>query len=705
VKPKPRSECQAPSLAQSTTAVEPWRTSSLIDAAQLTPEDRLLLLAACWGIREADREPIELVVPRVRRWDYVLEAAERHGVAPLLHHALSDVSTTTSRALPHHVLNDLAALERASRARSERLFALVREVARDFARADVAVLALKEIQLAAAVYADPALRPIGDLDLLIRREDYEQAANLLDRLGFKAHPTEELLYAARYGMGHNFHRASDDAWIDLQWNVAQREWDAYGEGTFTYDPSGMWERSAAVSANRLEIRAPSPEDMLFHLCLHLEGHSYAELILFSDIANLVSAAGDSINWSALVACARSYGAESSVYYALLLTSLLLRVSAPADVMRQLEPAYFGAGLFPAIFGNLGALHESLDEINALIGPPSRLQRTLEAAVRRQTAQAMLVHGELDAFAHAFLEADGTAICFDSSPSPRRYPDDRLEPFGQIDAFVLDSDLEALVRAFEKGGWTRADHSAMWRTRIRRQSRDPLVDSVSVDLEVTLESDLGPAVERKRREPSKSRALAHALRPRRRPAGEALISVRAHVLPADELATALAVRLSRSEARLFRLVGAWRLLQRLGSVSPSRVAELAAPFGLQSEANAGASLVSSALGGASGPVRGSDEGSITFLFRTARDVSTERPFRRAAKAVYLYTLPLLAERGARPRLEYIRASMERRGGRAVLWRLLSDLCVSAIAQIRIRRAPRRSYWADSSDAGVRMNSEG
>jgi hypothetical protein len=696
---KRRSGGETRSLAHSKNGVEPRRPTSLIDADRLTPEDRLLLLAARWGISEADGELIERAVPRVQHWDYLLEAAERHGVAPLLHHALSGVSST----VPSAVRDDLAALERASRIRSERLFALVRDVAREFARADVSVLALKEIQLAAAVFAEPALRPIGDLDLLIHHEDYNRAANLLDRLGFKPYPTE-LHYAAGYGIGHNFHRVADDAWIDLQWNVAQREWDAHGEGTFTYDPSGMWERSAEVSAHELEIRAPSPEDMLFHLCLHLEGHAYAELILFSDIANLLAAAGESINWSEVVATARSYGAESSVYYALLLTSLLLGVSPPADVLRRFEPAYFAAGLFPAIFGNLGALHESLDEIETVIHPPPRVQRKLEASVRRQTAQAMLAHSQLDAFAHAFFAEGGTALSLDSSPSPRRYPDDSLAPFGQIEAFVLDSDREALVGALEKTGWTRAHDGAGWKREIQRESRDPLVGSVSVGLEVELETDLGPAVERRPERSKVGRALVHTLRPRKRPTADGIVSVRAHVLAADELVTALAVGLARSEARLFRLVGSWTLLQLVGTVSPSRVAELAAPFGLESEAAAGISLAASALGLDADPEHTPDDRSIPFLFRTARDVSTERPFRSAAKAVYLYTLPLLAERGARARLGYIRASMRRREGGAVLWRLSSDLCTSAVAQLRIRRVRRRSYWADASGPGVPTHPE-
>ena len=73
---KRRSGGETQSPADSKNGVESRRPTSLIDSAGLTPEDRLLLLAARWGISGTDDQLIERLVAQVRQWDYLLEAAE-----------------------------------------------------------------------------------------------------------------------------------------------------------------------------------------------------------------------------------------------------------------------------------------------------------------------------------------------------------------------------------------------------------------------------------------------------------------------------------------------------------------------------------------------------------------------------------------------------------------------------------------------------
>lgn len=691
------------SVARPELAAQASLPEALLDRGEVTAEDRLLLLAARPQEPSSDLPRAETVVRAVIDWDYVVDAAVRHSVAPLLHNLLADLSAPLLSSVPRRTRDELAGLTETSRSRAERLFDVVRTVADAFAHAGVPVLALKDIQLAAVVYGDPASRPMGDLDLLIHRQDYERAANLLAALGFEPHPLPKHRYTLRYGMGHHLRRASDDVWIDLQWNVAQREWDVYGEGTFTYDPAGMWERSAPISAQGLAIAAPSLEDMLFHLCLHLEGHAYAELILFSDIAFLLRAAGEALDWDALVALARSYRAESSIYDPLLLTALLLGVGPPTDVFRRLEPRYSSAGAFPAIFGTLGALHESLDEIDVVADPRPALARRLEAVVRRHTAEALLAYRELDALASDFFAAKGTAWALDSSPSPRRFPEDRLEAFGVVDAFISARELDALILALDAGGWNRADGSTRWGKRVEQRSKDPLVDQVGVDLELEIGSDVGRALESAAGSRSKAQALLVGLHRRRRSVRAQGLTIRMHALPPAELVTTLAARLVvHPRLLLSRLAGAWLVFQRLGGdVSGASISEVDRGLAGESERHAGLALASWALRTPAPPPTTSPGARFPRLFGSARDVTTERPLRAAMKAVYLYMLPLLHERDARARFAYIRTSLRSGdGGGAVLWRLVRDLAAGAIAQLRHPPRPRRSYWADRepSDGG-------
>ncbi len=62
--------------------------------------------------------------------------------------------------------------------------ACFREVVAAFATEQIPVLVLKGAYLGTFVYRNPALRPMSDLDLLVRDEHFEQARRLLDRLRF-----------------------------------------------------------------------------------------------------------------------------------------------------------------------------------------------------------------------------------------------------------------------------------------------------------------------------------------------------------------------------------------------------------------------------------------------------------------------------------------------------------------------------------------
>ena len=71
--------------------------------------------------------------------------------------------------------------------------------------------------------------------------------------------------------------------------------------------------SRTHAGRRFRVASPRARGATFHLCLHLEGHIYSELVLFCDIAELVRRYREDLDWSALVDVTRRYRAESSVY--------------------------------------------------------------------------------------------------------------------------------------------------------------------------------------------------------------------------------------------------------------------------------------------------------------------------------------------------------------------------------------------------------
>ena len=126
-------------------------------------------------------ERLSSVLATVPSFDELAIAAEYHGMEPLV---LAHVERT-SLAIP----DDLRARLQARRTQHAHAAAVrsrvVAEVADAMAQAEVPFVVLKGAALAQLVYDDPRLRPMRDVDLLVRKADTGRALDVLMRCGFR----------------------------------------------------------------------------------------------------------------------------------------------------------------------------------------------------------------------------------------------------------------------------------------------------------------------------------------------------------------------------------------------------------------------------------------------------------------------------------------------------------------------------------------
>jgi Uncharacterised nucleotidyltransferase len=589
-------------------------------------------------------------------------------------------------------------LHASSARRNRRLFDALEETAAAMRAAGADPVGLKDVALAIDVYPEPALRPMGDIDLLIRREDWDAAASALSQLGFLPRPSADVPYTRAYAPAQHFRRASDEIWIDLQWNVMQREWDCYGEGRFTYDGLGMWKRAVPMKLHEYELRVPTLEDMLFHLCLHLEGHMYSELVLFCDIAELLRRRGDQLDWDLLMRITHDNRAESSVYYVLLLTGRLLGAVAPAGVLEQLEPEYFHGALLEPVFSNLTPLHLSLDEIRLAAAPPAALMCELERVVRRQTARALRLERELDQLATRFVRRGGRLIVFDGLASPRVFPDTSLRGFEPLHAYVLADDAHLLA--------------PIGTAPLTVSTQDPVLTAERVNLTLAreLSCELEPLLAaRAPQMPTNARAALRSLRDHiagsRTDDRQATVRLTVHALSAEELIVALAARAgSAAENRLFHQCAVIELLHRLnGGFDIGQVIGLARRFGVQEPVAAGL-LIASELGGEFElPSLGSSPTTPPRLLEWARyGPSSLRRYPWLRRAYY-FAFAMLATQGVRTRLRYLRRSIRRDAvsHAALLPSLMREIVTGALRSGRESTSPLQelAHWIEPEVVSV------
>ena len=679
-------------------------------AGGLAAEDRLLLECCRVEVSADGAQRAASLIASGLDWDSVLEASIRHAVSPLLKWGLDQVARAEAidGLVPPAVFHDLDVLYRGSAQRNRRLYAALAEIVAGLRPAGVEAVGLKDVQLAVEIYPEPALRPMGDIDLLILEEDYDAVARALARLGYRPRPGADVPYTRKYALGQHFRRPSDDVWIDVQWNVMQREWDVCGEGSFTYDGAGMWHDAVPMQRAGFELRAPALEDMLFHLCLHLEGHGYGELVLFCDIAELIRQQGNVLDWNRVLEIARGYGAESSVYYVLLLTERLLGAAIPAEVMRSLEPAFFHGGLLEPLFGNLMSLHLTLDEIRLAALPPQSVLDGYERVSRRQAARAMRLDRELRGLATSFVSSGGRVITFHGAPSPRLFPDPSLPAFEPLHVFVLDQDLPVLEETLRGSGFAASADGLGYRAVFDVVSADPVLAGrrVFLAVDVDISSDLSAFFADDAAPQTNVRSAVRSLRDRAagsEPDDEtAQAKLVVHPLGPEDLVVWVAAIAGRADAdRLFRLTGLVEVLRRVPRpVDAERLRKRARHHGVEREAAVGLRAVRALE--ADAPSIEAVEALITAprILEWARygpSSVTRYPWLRPA---YYFALSMFSAKGATAKLAYLgRSIVGIRRPHALLPSLALNVAAAALRSfVRPQRAIRDfAYWVEPETA--------
>jgi hypothetical protein len=137
--------------------------------------------------------------------------------------------------------------------------------------------------VAASLYPDPALRPYGDLDLLVRSEQFRDAQAVLT--------SDEL----------------SDCWVDLHKAFSELEGRSVDE---------LFERSRLVNLDGQSIRVLCAEDHLALLCIHLLKHGGWRPIWLCDIAAAIENLRADFDWNVSLGRSRKRAKWISVAIAL-----------------------------------------------------------------------------------------------------------------------------------------------------------------------------------------------------------------------------------------------------------------------------------------------------------------------------------------------------------------------------------------------------
>lgn len=296
--------------------------------AQLPAESALIALTTSGPVGQ---QALQHVLTRPLDWERLMRLAARERAIVALNEQAAETPIPVARP------EDLAGLRRLALVSEFHMSSLHDRLVKLlalYAGHGIDVLLLKGVGLAHSAYARPTERPMGDIDLLLRKHEAHRAWELALANGWKrrADVPEQRSYAEHQHLAPL--EDPDHLQIGLELHTALFTHQA----PFLLPPEQLWEGARRLTIGGQPAFVPGPEDQLLHAALHFAwSHemTFGAFRTLRDIERILAASP--LDWAAVVRKAQVARGGTCCYWTLRLARDLTGVNVPADVMEQLAP--------------------------------------------------------------------------------------------------------------------------------------------------------------------------------------------------------------------------------------------------------------------------------------------------------------------------------------------------------------------------------
>jgi|GEM_PF-4137957 len=194
-----------------------------------------------------------------------------------------------------------------------------------FRSSGIRVVPLKGIVLMETLYPEPGMRPLEDIDILVRSSDMMRSAGLLCETGYTAVLPEQISWMANNSLAIPLRR--EGFYVELHGDLINNR--SYAS-TVNLDMEKIWANTRKITVSGSELTSLSPEDFLIHLCLHLSVmHGLSGLFWHLEICEFLNK--EKIRWEVFRTRAKEFKIEKAVYLPLYFQQELFGKSSVPEI--------------------------------------------------------------------------------------------------------------------------------------------------------------------------------------------------------------------------------------------------------------------------------------------------------------------------------------------------------------------------------------
>jgi hypothetical protein len=271
-------------------------------------------------------------------WEMVVSEASRHRIAPLVYNNIKQSGAES--LIPDSVVQKFREKYLGNAYRNTVLFHQLDELVASLNEKKIPVILLKGAHLAEFVYRDISLRPMSDIDIMVKEEHLTEAVQVAFEMGYhlmsdhirEKKSNKNVHYAIAPDVKHfeTLCHTKTKCVIEIHCSIASEV------SPFRISPSELWQNSQQTSLNKKQVFLLSPEDMIIHLSLHA---SYDDMFGYGlgalyDIAITIQYYNNRIDWKKLWRRSVQWRTNKCLCVSLYFAKQWFQINFPAEMLEK-----------------------------------------------------------------------------------------------------------------------------------------------------------------------------------------------------------------------------------------------------------------------------------------------------------------------------------------------------------------------------------
>ena len=275
-------------------------------------------------------------------WNVFLEKARNEGISPLVFSRLPKLAKHYD--IPKYVAEELKKDYYLSATKNALIFEELKKVLGLFNQRGIQIIVMKGAALAETVYGNLALRPMSDVDLLVKNEDLYQIDGLLKKLGYSPadRAVDDVDFTSTYLTTLDYRSSAKNSLsFHVHWHFVNST--IPNESYINHiKMDDIWQDAVKTNIADTETWVMSPHHLIIHLSEHAlrVTHSLNKLSYFCDIDRAINYYGKSLDWDLLVRDTIKFNLNKMVYTTLYFSRYFVDANVPEEVLLKLKPERF-----------------------------------------------------------------------------------------------------------------------------------------------------------------------------------------------------------------------------------------------------------------------------------------------------------------------------------------------------------------------------